>query len=119
MIRRRQELSRMAGLDEPGFLSLPEADRAPVNWVEKGVAPGVSVTITGGEKSLPLCSYPSYPRYRGGVPALSTSYECATAQRNERRPPAARYHCCRGGAGAASAAALSARRDAPSMYRMP
>ena len=31
------------------------------DWVEKGVAPGMSVTVTAGEKSLPLCSYPTYP----------------------------------------------------------
>ena len=47
------------------------------DWVENGVAPGKSVTVTAGEKSLPLCSYPAYPRYRGGPPASAGSYECA------------------------------------------
>jgi Tannase and feruloyl esterase len=51
-----------------------------VDWVENNTAPGKSVTVTAGERSLPLCSYPSYPRYRGGAPALAGSYECATAQ---------------------------------------
>jgi feruloyl esterase len=49
------------------------------DWVENSVAPGLSVTVTAGEKSLPLCSYPLYPRYRGGDAALAASYECATA----------------------------------------
>ncbi len=49
------------------------------DWVENSVAPGMSVTVTAGEKSLPLCSYPLYPRYRGGDAALAASYECATA----------------------------------------
>ena len=49
------------------------------DWVENNVAPGMSVTVTGGEKSLPLCSYPTYPRYKGGAPAIASSYECAAA----------------------------------------
>ena len=49
------------------------------DWVENNVAPGMSVTVTAGEKSLPLCSYPSYPRYRSGPEASASSYECATA----------------------------------------
>jgi feruloyl esterase len=48
------------------------------DWVENNVAPGMSVTVTAGDRSLPLCSYPSYPRYRGGPAASATSYECAT-----------------------------------------
>ena len=48
------------------------------DWVENNVAPGMSVTVTAGEKSLPLCSYPTYPRYKGGAPAAA-SYECAAA----------------------------------------
>src|SRR5688572_26619919 len=46
------------------------------DWVENNVAPGMSVTLTAGEKSLPLCSYPTYPRYRGGAPASASSYRC-------------------------------------------
>jgi len=49
------------------------------DWVENNVAPGMSVTVTAGEKSLPLCSYPTYPRYKGGAPATASSYECAAA----------------------------------------
>jgi hypothetical protein len=48
-----------------------------LDWVENGKAPGMSVTVTAGEKSLPLCSYPSYPRYRGGAAESAASYECA------------------------------------------
>ena len=48
-------------------------------WVEKNVAPGTSVTVTAGEKSLPLCSYPAYPRYRAGAQTSAGSYECAAA----------------------------------------
>ena len=51
------------------------------DWVENNVAPGKSVTVTAGEKSLPLCSYPEYPRYRSGTPASASSYECAIAER--------------------------------------
>jgi feruloyl esterase len=47
------------------------------DWLEKGIAPGMSVTVTAGERSLPLCSYPSYPRFRGGDPRLASSYACA------------------------------------------
>ena len=47
------------------------------DWVEKGVAPGMSVTVTAGEKSLPLCSYPTYPKYRSGAATLAASYTCA------------------------------------------
>ena len=43
------------------------------DWVENNVAPGMSVTVTAGEKSLPLCSYPTYPRYKGGAPATASS----------------------------------------------
>ena len=48
------------------------------NWVESARAPGMSVTVAAGERSLPLCSYPTYPRYRGnGSPDLAASYTCA------------------------------------------
>jgi hypothetical protein len=52
-----------------------------LDWVENGVAPGMSVTVTAGEKGLPLCSYPAYPHYQGGAPASASSYECATTLR--------------------------------------
>lgn len=49
------------------------------DWVEHDKAPGMSVTVTAGERSLPLCSYPSYPRYRSGAEGAASSYECSTA----------------------------------------
>ena len=47
------------------------------DWVENGVAPGKSVVLTGNTGSLPLCSYPEYPRYEGGDAAAAESYSCA------------------------------------------
>ena len=55
------------------------------DWVENNVAPGMSVTVTAGEKSLPLCSYPTYPRYKAGAPATASSYECAVAAAGLKR----------------------------------
>jgi hypothetical protein len=46
------------------------------DWVEKGVAPGRFVTVTAGGRSLPMCSYPEYPRYTGGPAEAATSYTC-------------------------------------------
>jgi feruloyl esterase len=54
--------------DQPGLL---------FEWVENGKAPAMSVTVTAGEKSLPLCSYPAYPRYKGGAVESAASYDCA------------------------------------------
>jgi feruloyl esterase len=48
------------------------------DWVEGGVTPGMSITVSAGEKSLPLCSYPTYPNYIGGAEASASSYRCAT-----------------------------------------
>ena len=48
-----------------------------IDWVENGKSPGMSVTVTAGEKSLPLCSYPAHPRYKGGAAESAASYECA------------------------------------------
>ena len=46
------------------------------DWVENGQAPGMSVTVTAGDRSLPLCSYPSYPRFRTGDVQSASSYAC-------------------------------------------
>ena len=48
-----------------------------IDWVENDAAPGMSVTVAAGERSLPLCSYPTYPRYVSGAPGSATSYQCA------------------------------------------
>ena len=46
-------------------------------WVEQGKAPGKTLIVSSGGRSLPLCSYPNYPRYIGGPPASAESYESA------------------------------------------
>jgi Tannase and feruloyl esterase len=47
------------------------------DWVEKGVAPGKSVKVTAGDLSLPMCSYPEYPKYRRGPVNEADSYQCS------------------------------------------
>ncbi len=48
-----------------------------VDWVERGKAPGRAVTVTAGERSLPMCSYPEYPKYVAGPTGSASSYVCA------------------------------------------
>ena len=47
-------------------------------WVEKGIVPGRAVTVTAGDRSLPMCSYPEYPRYISGPTGEAGSYTCAS-----------------------------------------
>lgn len=47
-------------------------------WIEKGAAPGKSIKVTSGERSLPMCSYPEYPKYRQGRAEAAESYICST-----------------------------------------
>jgi feruloyl esterase len=47
-----------------------------MQWVEQGVAPAMSLTVTAGDRSLPLCSYPQYPRYVSGPLTEPGSYRC-------------------------------------------
>jgi feruloyl esterase len=47
------------------------------DWVEKGIAPGKSVKVTAGAKSLPMCSYPEFPKYNKGSVELAESYVCS------------------------------------------
>jgi len=50
------------------------------NWVEKGTSPGKSVVGTGrndSSKSMPICSYPTYPKYVSGDINKASSYTCA------------------------------------------
>ena len=47
-----------------------------LEWVEKGTAPPKSATVTGANGSLPLCSYPTYPKYNSGSPTDAASYTC-------------------------------------------
>jgi feruloyl esterase len=48
-----------------------------VSWVERGQAPGKTLTVTAADRSMPLCSYPQYPKYLSGPPAAAASYTCA------------------------------------------
>ena len=47
------------------------------DWVEKGIAPGKSVTVTAAARSLPMCSYPEYPKYQAGPTGAAGSYVCS------------------------------------------
>jgi feruloyl esterase len=47
------------------------------DWVEKDTAPPMSVLLRADDRSLPLCSYPSYPRYASGPSGDASSYRCA------------------------------------------
>jgi feruloyl esterase len=46
------------------------------DWVERKVAPAMSVTVSAAARTLPLCSYPTYPRYLGGPTDVASSYRC-------------------------------------------
>jgi feruloyl esterase len=48
-----------------------------MDWVERNITPGKSLTVTAGDKSLPLCSYPAFPKYVSGPAASAASYVCA------------------------------------------
>ena len=48
------------------------------DWVERNVAPGKSLVVTAGTRSMPLCSYPAYPRYQQGEPFTAGAYACST-----------------------------------------
>lgn len=58
---------------------LPQTGRGLTGseWVENGTAPGKSVVVTSAARSLPMCSYPTYPRYEGGPAEAAESYVCA------------------------------------------
>ena len=49
-------------------------------WVERNEAPDKTLVVTSGNRSLPLCSYPNYPRYVGGPVDEASSYESAAPQ---------------------------------------
>jgi hypothetical protein len=49
-----------------------------VDWVENNTAPPMAVTVKAEEKSLPMCSYPTYPKYTGGPTDSAASYICAS-----------------------------------------
>jgi hypothetical protein len=47
------------------------------DWVEQKTPPPMAPTLTAGDRSLPLCSYPTYPRYASGPTTAAASYRCA------------------------------------------
>ena len=47
------------------------------DWVEKGQAPGKSINVTAGDRSLPMCSYPEFPKYNKGPADAADSYSCS------------------------------------------
>ncbi len=48
-----------------------------LDWVEQKEAPPMSIEVTAGDRSLPMCSYPSYPKYISGASSRANSYVCA------------------------------------------
>ena len=48
-----------------------------IAWVEKNQAPDKTLVVTSGNRSLPLCSYPNYPKYVSGPPESASSYVSA------------------------------------------
>jgi feruloyl esterase len=65
------------GQSVPAFPIPNQFDRTALitAWVERNEAPGKTLVVTAGGRSLPLCSYPNYPRYKGGPPESASSYE--------------------------------------------
>jgi feruloyl esterase len=47
--------------------------------VERGVAPDMSVEVSGPAGTRPMCSYPGYPHYQGGDASQAASYQCRPA----------------------------------------
>ena len=44
-----------------------------IDWVEHGSVPGKSITVTAGDRSMPMCSYPTYPESVSGPPTAAAS----------------------------------------------
>ena len=49
-------------------------------WVERNEAPAKTLVVTAGDRSLPLCSYPNYPKYVGGPVNEASSYVSAAPE---------------------------------------
>lgn len=47
------------------------------DWVENNKAPGKTAEVKAGDRSMPLCSYPAYPKYVNGPVGDRASYTCA------------------------------------------
>jgi feruloyl esterase len=46
-------------------------------WAEQNQPPAKTLVVTAGGRSLPLCSYPNYPKYVSGPPESASSYVSA------------------------------------------
>jgi pimeloyl-ACP methyl ester carboxylesterase len=55
-----------------------EKRAALIAWVEQNQAPGKTLLVKNraGDRSLPLCSYPEYPKYVKGPAESADSYSC-------------------------------------------
>ena len=75
------------GVDHVGSGAPANVDmlKVLVDWVENGKAPGdldvteQKVEAPGFEtvRALPLCQWPTWPRYKAGAPNLAASFSCA------------------------------------------
>ncbi|KAI9655566.1 MAG: hypothetical protein M1821_005359 [Bathelium mastoideum] len=68
-----------------GYGPLPDDVLAALAaWVENGTAPEIlaassASAINGTVRHQPLCPYPAVSKYKGGDPAVASSYECANS----------------------------------------
>lgn len=73
-----------ADIDVKNIPSPSQTDRMNmlIAWVEEGKAPGKTLVVSNdgsigtdtGVKGYLLCSYPAYPRYKGGATDMASSY---------------------------------------------
>jgi len=60
------------------------------DWAEQGAAPVNPIATdanSGASRQMPLCAYPTFPRYVGGSPAAASSFTCAAATTNPTKAP--------------------------------
>ncbi|HEX5399449.1 MAG TPA: tannase/feruloyl esterase family alpha/beta hydrolase [Verrucomicrobiae bacterium] len=64
------------GRSVPTFAIPNQFDRTAliIDWVEHDKAPDKTLVVRAGNRTMPLCSYPNYPRYVGGPPESASSY---------------------------------------------
>ena len=65
------------GLGGNGIPNIYDRVGLLIDWVEHNKAPGKRLTLTGSGRSMPMCSYPAYPKYTGGPTDLAGSYTCS------------------------------------------
>ncbi len=64
---------------EGGFPVPNEYDRLTLlmDWVEKKSAPAKEITVRAGQRTMPMCSYPEYPKYVSGAEVDAGSHRCS------------------------------------------